>query len=43
MAAMELLAPAGTVETFGAALDGGADAEEIQAFIDAIEKMRMSN
>ena len=26
MAAMELLAPAGTVETFGAALDGGADA-----------------
>jgi putative protease len=26
MASMELLAPAGTVETFGAALDGGADA-----------------
>ena len=26
MANMELLAPAGTIETFGAALDGGADA-----------------
>jgi putative protease len=31
MAAMELLAPAGTVETFGAALDGGADAVYVGA------------
>ena len=31
MATMELLAPAGTVETFGAALDGGADAVYVGA------------
>ncbi len=31
MAVMELLAPAGTVETFGAALDGGADAVYVGA------------
>ncbi len=31
IAAMELLAPAGTVETFGAALDGGADAVYVGA------------
>lgn len=31
MAAMELLAPVGTIETFGAALDGGADAVYVGA------------
>ncbi|MCP4340313.1 MAG: U32 family peptidase [Desulfobulbaceae bacterium] len=31
MANMELLAPAGTIETFGAALDGGADAVYVGA------------